>query len=144
MKKLIIGFALLTCSSLFSCQSYTTGLQQSVTRADETAATTALRAIAIAQQTFAVTNGGNYGTFPQLSSGGYLDERFNSEKPTIKDYLMTMEVGSGTAGPYYRCYADPVRPGPQAGRHFYMDSTSNALHVNNTQTASKDDPISGQ
>jgi len=140
MKKLyLLGFALLTCSSL-SCQSYTTGLQQSVARADETAATAALRAVAIAQQTYAVSNGGSYGTFTQLSAGGYLDERFNSEKPTIKDYLLTMEIGSGTEGPYYRCYADPVRS-PQAGRHFYMDSTSTALHANNTQTASKDDPV---
>ena len=135
-KFLCFGLVLLTCA----CQSYTTGLQQSVARADETAATTALHAVAIAQQTYAVSHGGNYGTFTQLFAGSYLDERFNSEKPTIKDYLLTMEVGSGSDGPYYRCNADPVRSGLQ-GRHFYMDSTSTALHANNTQTASKDDPV---
>ena len=43
-----------------SCQSYSERLQQSVTRVDETVATGTLRTIASAQQTFSVSNGGNY------------------------------------------------------------------------------------
>jgi type II secretory pathway pseudopilin PulG len=139
-KLAVLATTLLICFGSFACQSYSTGLQQSVARADETAATAALRAIAVAQQTYAISNDGHYGSFPQLSEGGYLDARFNSEKPAIKDYVLTMEVGSGSTGPYYRSNADPIGTGPQAGRHFYMDSTSNALHVNQSQTASADDP----
>ena len=73
----------LICLASLSCQNYSSGLQQSVTRADETVATGALRTIAVAQQTYSVTNEGNYGTFPQLSAAGYLDERFNADKPAL-------------------------------------------------------------
>ena len=58
---LLVVFAL-----LLSCQTYTTGLQQSVARADETSAIAALKTISTAQQTYAISNGGGYGTFQQL------------------------------------------------------------------------------
>ncbi|HLN96869.1 MAG TPA: hypothetical protein VK208_00145 [Pyrinomonadaceae bacterium] len=136
---LLIAGAVICLASL-SCQSYSTGLQQSVARADETAATAALRTIATAQQTYAVGNDGNYGSFQQLCEAGYLDVRFNSEKPTIKDYVLTMEVGKGAEGPYFRCNADPAGNGPP-GRHFYIDGTANVLHVNAAQPATAADPI---
>jgi hypothetical protein len=137
----VLASIVLICLASSGCQSYSTGVQQSVARADETAATGALRTIAVAQQTYSVSNSGNYGTFQQLAGGGYLDSRFNSDKPALKDYVLTMEVGSAAAGPYYRCNADPTGTGPQAGRHFYLDSSSNALRVNATQPASASDPI---
>ncbi len=124
-----------------SCQSYSTGLQQSLARADETVATAALRAVALAQQTYAVSNNGNYGTFQQLAAGSYLDARFNSEKPALKDYVLTMETGTGAAGPFYQCHAEPTKAGPQAGRHFYLDSTSGTIRVNADQAASASDPV---
>ena len=136
----LLATTLLICLASLSCQNYSSGLQQSLTRADEIVATGALRAIAVAQQTYSVSNEGNYGTFPQLSAGGYLDERFNSDKPALRNYVLTMEVVKGAEGPFYSCNADPAGEGPQ-GRHFYMDSRSNALHVNATQPASASDPV---
>jgi hypothetical protein len=129
---LLIGVAF-----LLSCQSYSTGLQQSVARADETSAIAALKTISTAQQTYAITNGGSYGTFQQLCEGGFLDERFNSSTPEIKDYVLSMEV----SGNSYRLNADPVRPGEQAGRHLYLDSTSPLIRVNPTQPATAKDPL---
>ena len=70
---LIIFFVFL--SSLSSCQSYTSGLQQSVARADETAGLAALHAISLAQRTYSLTNSGEYGTLKQLTDGGFLDVR---------------------------------------------------------------------
>jgi hypothetical protein len=139
-------FAALTLTVLMgaaalSCQSYSTGLQQSLARADEAAATGALHTIALAQQTYAATNSGNYATFQQLAAGGFLDSRFNTDKPALKDYVLTMEAGVGAAGPFYKCHADPTNTGPQAGRHFYLDSSSDVLHVNATQAASASDPV---
>jgi hypothetical protein len=131
------------CLASLSCQNYSSGLQQTVRRADETVATGALRTIAAAQQSYSVTNDGNYGTFQQLSAGGYLDERFNSDKPALKNYVLTMEVVKGAEGPFYSCNADPTGDGPQ-GRHFYMDSRSSALHFNATQPASANDPVAQQ
>ena len=133
-----ITFAFLICVVSLSCQSYSTGLQQSVARADETAATGALRTIATAQQTYSVTNGGSYGSFQQLCAGGYLDSRFNFEKPVLKDYVLTMENGSYSEGPYFHVNAEPTGTG--AGRHFYIDQSS-TLRVNATQPASASDPV---
>ncbi len=129
--------------ALVGCQSYTTGLQKSLAHADETAATGALRTIAVAQRTYSVTNNGDFGTFQQLSEGGYLDARFNAEKPAIKDYVLTMNVrkaGGGAEG-FFSCNADPVRTDAQAGRHFYIDSTSSELHANPSQPATASDPV---
>ena len=139
-KRLLILVALL-CVNLCACQSYSTGLQQSVARADETAATGALRTIATAQQTYSVTNGGGYASFQQLCAGGYLDPRFNSEKPVLKEYVLTMEAGTTSDGPFFHVNAEPTGTGPQAGRHFYIDQTA-VLRVNSTQPASQADPVS--
>ena len=136
----VLATTILICLASLSCQNYSGGLQKSVTRADETVATTALRTIAIAQQTYSVSNSGNYGTFQQLAAGNYLDSRFNSDKPALKDYVLTMEVGSAKQGPYYQCNADPAATLPQ-GSHFYIDSTSSAIHANAAQPASASDPI---
>jgi hypothetical protein len=137
----VITFAFLICLVSLSCQSYSTGLQQSVARADETAATGALRTIATAEQTYSVTNGGGYASFQQLCAGGYLDSRFNFEKPVLKEYVLTMETGTNADGPYFHGNAEPTGTGPQAGRHFYIDQTS-VLRVNPTQPASQADPVS--
>jgi len=134
------ALTILICFVSLSCQSYSTGLQQSVAHADETAATGALRTIATAQQTYAISNGGNYGSFQQLSEGGHLDSRFNTENPVMKDYVLSMEVGQDSEGPFFRCKADPTGNGTRAGRHFYIDQ-SRMLRVNGTQPATASDPI---
>lgn len=139
----LLALTLLLCIASFSCQTYTSGLQQSVTHADETAATAALHAIALAQKTYSVSNDGGYGTFQQLCDGGYLESRFNSDKPAIKDYVLSITVtpkAEGQAEGFYSCNADPVKTGAQAGRHFYIDSTSPELHVNPSAPATASDP----
>jgi hypothetical protein len=134
---LIIVGVLIACSLLLSCQTYTTGLQQGVARADETSAIAAMKTISSAQQAYALSSGGAYGTFQQLCDGGYLDARFNSSTPQIKDYVLSMDV----SGNSYRLNADPERPGDQAGRHLYLDSTSPLIRVNPTQPATASDPL---
>jgi hypothetical protein len=112
-------------------------LQQSVARADEMSAVAALKTIASAQQTYALSNSGSFGTFQQLCEGGYLDERFNSATPEIKDYVLSLDVSGGS----YRLNADPARAGETAGRHLYLDSTSPFVRVNPTQPATAKDPL---
>lgn len=129
---LLIAFAF-----LLSCQTYSTGLQQSVARADEMSAVAALKTISTAQQAYATSNGGSYGTFQQLCEAGYLDERFNSATPEIKDYALSMDVSANS----YRLNADPAPAGEQAGRHLYLDSTSPLIRVNATQPATAKDPL---
>ncbi len=136
----LLATTIMICLASLSCQNYSAGLEKTVARADETTALGALHTVSVAQQTYSISNSGNYGTFPQLCAGGYLDSRFNSDRPPMKDYVLTMEVGSSAQGPLYKISADPAGNGPQ-GRHFYVDSSSTVLHVNPTQPASASDPI---
>ncbi len=139
----LLAVSLIICLASFSCQTYTTGVEQSVARGNETAAITALHTIATAQQTYAISNGGNYGSFEQLSEGDYLDSRFKAQDGGVKDYVLTMTTqpqASGQAASF-SCNADPKNPGPTAGRHFYVDSTSPLIHVNATQPATAADPV---
>jgi len=133
--------SILTLSILFalllSCQSYSTGLQQSVARADETSAIAALKTISTAQETYAVGNNGSFGTFQQLSEAGFLDDRFNSANPEINNYTLSMEVSANS----YRLNADPSGSGETAGRHLYLDSTSPLIRVNPKQPATAKDPL---
>jgi len=139
----IPAMVVLICLALLSCQTYSTGLQQSVARADETTAIAALHAIAVAEQTYSLSNGGNFGTLEQLSNAGYLDVRFNAANGGVKDYSLTINPKTQLAegGASFTCNADPTNSGPQAGRHFYIDSTSQAIHVNPTQPATVSDPV---
>ena len=144
LRSSLLALTILSCIASLSCQTDSTGLQQSVARADETAARAALHAIAVAQQTYSVTNDGEFGTFQQLCEAGYMDSRFNSTQPTVKDYLFTMEVTSkaeGKAERFYSCKADPVSTTAKIGTHFYIDSTSSQLHANPNEPASANDPV---
>ncbi|MEO7970208.1 MAG: hypothetical protein ABI698_02835 [bacterium] len=127
---------LIMVAFLLSCQTYSTGLQQSMSRTGETTAAASLKTVATAQQTHSVSNGGGYGSFQQLFEGSYLDERFNSRTPQIGDYVFTMEASANS----YRINADPVHTGEQAGRHLYLDSSSPLIRVNPTQPATDKDP----
>lgn len=136
----LVVLLFLFCSAELACKSYTSGLQQSVTRVDETAAIAALHTISLAQRTYSVTNGGDYGTFEQLVKGDYLDSRFSGDKPKMKGYVLSMTViprGAGSGEGSYSVNADAEAP--QIGRHFYLDSTSGLIHINASQSASASD-----
>jgi Tfp pilus assembly protein PilE len=139
----ILALIALTAIASLCCQSYTTGLQKTVARADETTVVAALRSIGVAQQTYSISNGGNFGTLDQLRDGGYLDVRFNSANGGFKNYSLTLNANpqSAEAPASFTCNADPTNTGPQAGRHFYVDSTSEAIHVNADKPATATDPL---
>ena len=142
-KHLLLALMVLSLCAAGACQSYTKGLQDTVTKADETAAISAMRTITVAQQAYSTGNNGDYGTFDQLVKGGYLDSRFNSEKPKFRGYVLTLTVsGKGGTEPSYSVNADPEAPAQ--GRHFYFDSASGLIHVNASQTAAATDPALDQ
>jgi hypothetical protein len=143
----VMALVLFACCAAPGCQSYSTGMQQSVTKVDETAAISALHSISVAQRTYSVSNSGSYGTFEQLVQAGLLDERFKADKPKVKGYVLTMSVtskGDGSAEGSYSVNADPEGSGPQAaGRHLYIDSTSGLIHLNASQPATASDQSLG-
>ena len=141
MRRLLLLLVIL--ATLAGCQNYEKALEQSVARADETGAIALLRAIALAERTYSVTNSGEYGTLKQLADGGFLDARYASDKPA-KDYVVTLVVTPkepGTPEGSFACNADPEKPGERVGRHFYLDSSSMYVHYNDTQRATASDKI---
>jgi hypothetical protein len=123
------------------CQTYTQGLQQSVVRADETAAIALIRTISIAERTYSLSNDGEYATLQQLVDAGFLDARYAGEKP-IRSYVITLKVtpkAAGTVEGSYSCNMDPDKTGEFVGRHFYVDSSATGIHVNDSQPATATD-----
>lgn len=140
---LLFSFLLLISLATFGCREYSTGLQQSSGRADETSAIAILRTLAQAQTTYSISNAGQFATFEQLVEGGFLDSRFHHSNPTLYGYTFTLEVSPPTdvTPASYICNADPAPTSPQGGRHFYIDSNSQDIRMNLTQPATSKDQI---
>ena len=132
---LFVGLAVIN-----ACQNYTSGLQQSVVRADETAALALIRTISMAEKTYSLSHEGEYATLQQLVDAGFLDARYAGAKP-LKDYVITLRVTPGGPAGSYSCNVDPDKVGERVGRHFYVESTTDGIHVNDSQPASATDKL---
>jgi hypothetical protein len=107
--------------------------------ADEASAIQSLRTIATAQLQLKATRGA-YGSFDALTQAGLLDLRFAGSAPNLRGYRFAMNVTDSD----FSVTADPQTTDtqPTTGvRHFYLDSTDNAIRVNTMQAASKNDPV---
>src|SRR5436305_9306828 len=129
----LLGIVLL----VYSCSSNAPGnrgtLQKAVDAADETATIQTLRTI-FSAETQAKAIRGSYANFPGLVDGGFLDARFSKATPTMRGYRFSMSASAGE----FSINADPIEPA--SGRHFYIDSNDEAIHVNPTAGASRSDP----
>jgi len=144
MKRILfLGSLLIACVAALNCQPYSTGLQQGSGRADEGAVLAHLRAITRAQTAYSITHPNEYGTFQQLSAGGYLDGRFNTSGPKFYGYVFTINVTPKTASSAgsYRLNADPDPELKGTGRHFYLNSNSSEIRANATRQAGATDEI---
>jgi hypothetical protein len=132
---LIMGILLISCSSGNSPGGL---YPKSVSAADEISAIQNLRAIATAQGQLRALRG-NYGDFDVLVQSGFLDQRFSGNQPNLRGYRFTMKVTESD----FSVTADPHLTESQTTsgvRHFYLESSDNAVHVNPGQSASKGDP----
>ena len=129
---LIVAIVMFGCSGGDS-SNRTGSLQKAVDAADETAAIQTLRTIASAQlQAKAVR--GSYADFNGLVQGGFLDQRFSGAAPMLRGYRFTISAD----GDQFSVNADPDPP--LTGRHLYVDSMDNAIHVNSSAAANRNDP----
>jgi hypothetical protein len=138
-----IASAALICLTLlsFSCSNKTEGpavYSKAVGAADEGSAIQSLRTIATAQtQAKAMRN--SYASFDGLVQLGFLDTRFSGETPNLRGYKFSMTANEDQ----FAVNADPqvTENSPTTGsRHFYFDSADNTIHVNPTQSATRQDP----
>jgi hypothetical protein len=129
---------------LASCSGKSEGLgvyPKAMGAADEGFAIQALRTIASAETQMKVIRG-SFGDFDALTQAGYLDQRFAGRTPNLKGYRFTITANESD----FSVSADPqtTETQPTTGsRHFYLDSSDNAVHANPKQPASKDDPVAG-
>lgn len=123
--------------------------QASVRSTNEAAAITHLGRISTAQVTYFNTkNRAGYGTFDQLSSGGYLGRQFSGDTPLVDGYIykMTLTAKSGNQPPAFAVNADPQKPTGMTAtgsRFFYIGSDVGNATSNSEKPAGPDDPPAG-
>jgi hypothetical protein len=135
MLLIMVGILLVSCSSGNSPGGL---YPKSVSAADEISAIQNLRAIATAQGQLRAGRG-NYGNYDALVQAGFLDQILSADEPYLRGYRFTIKVTESD----FSVNADPHLTESQTtsgGRHFYLESSDNAVHVNTGQPASKGDP----
>lgn len=127
-----------------------TGWRAAVRSANEAAAIKTLRTIAEQQMLYYNAHQrSTFGTFDEMLKEGLLDSRFAGGTPVVEGYVFTMKVipKSTTQQAGYTTNADPQVTegvGATGKNHYYLDSNSNTIHVNDAQPASPTDPPIGQ
>ena len=127
-----------------------TGWRAAVRSANEAAAIKTLRTIAEQQMLYYNSHQrSSFGNFEAMLKENLLDTRFASTTPVVDGYVYTMTVipKSTTQQPGFAVNADPQVSegvGATGKNHFYMDSETNTIHVNESQPATATDPPIGQ
>jgi len=127
-----------------------TGWKAAVRSANEAAAIKTLRSIAEQQMLYYNAHQrSSFGTFEEMLKENLLDTRFSGTTPVVDGYVYQMKVipKSTAQQAGYTINADPQVSegvGATGKNHFYLDSDSNTIHVNETQPAAvADKPIGG-
>src|SRR6266542_2760212 len=114
-----------------------------VRKANEAAAVATLNTIKLAQAKYVIDHRGQYGTFRELFAEGYLDKRFNNEKPLLRGYLFRITLTPKSEGKTatFAVNADPEQwQGITAtGRMFYYTDPENGICFSRTGPASASD-----
>jgi len=127
-----------------------TGWKAAVRSANEAAAVKTLRTVAEQQMLyFNAHQQRSFGTFEDMLKESLLDTRFAGTTPVVDGYVYTMKViaKSTTQQAGWALNADPQVTegvGATGKNHFYLDSDSNTIHVNESQPATVSDPPLGQ
>lgn len=127
-----------------------TGWKAAVRSANEAAAVKTLRTVAEQQMLYYNSHQRtSFGNFDEMLKEGLLDTRFAGTTPVVDGYVYAMRVipKSTTQQPGWALNADPQVSqgvGATGKNHFYLDSDSNTIHVNDSQPATGTDPPIGQ
>ena len=126
-----------------------TGWRAAVRSANEAAAIKTLRTVAEQQMLYYNTHQRTtFGGFDEMLKEGLLDNRFAGTTPVVEGYIFTMRVipRSTAQQAGYALNADPQVTegvGATGKNHYYLDSDSNTIHVNDSQPATASDPSIG-
>jgi prepilin-type N-terminal cleavage/methylation domain-containing protein len=103
--------------------------QGSVRKANEAAAVATLNALRVAEAKYVIDHKGQYGTFRQLFEEGYVDKRFNSDKPHERGYVfvITLTAKSEDTAATFSVNANPEQSqgiGATGKNFYYVDPES--------------------
>jgi prepilin-type N-terminal cleavage/methylation domain-containing protein len=127
-----------------------TGYKAAMRAANEAAAVKTLRSIGEQQMLyFNAHQRTSFGSFDEMRKENLLDTRFSGTTPIVDGYVYNMKViPKSTAQPAgYTINTDPQVAegvGATGKNHYFVDSDSNTIHVNDTQPATATDPPIGQ
>ena len=127
-----------------------TGYKAAMKAANEAAAVKTLRSIAEQQMLYYNAHQrSSFGSFEEMRKENLLDSRFDGTTPVVDGYVYTMKVipKSTTSQAGYTINADPQVAdgvGATGKNHYYVDSDTNTIHVNDQQPATATDPPIGQ
>ena len=117
----------------------------SVRKANEASAVTAINTIKVAEARYVIDHQDHYGTFSQLFSEGYLDKRFNTEKPNFRGYIfvLTLVDKNERAAISYELNANPESAEGigATGKIFYYSEPDAGIFINRDGVADADDEI---
>lgn len=126
-----------------------TGWKAALRSANEAAAIKSMRTVAEQQMLYYNSKQRTtFGTFEELRRENLLDNRYDGATPLVEGYIFTLRVipRSTTQQAGYTLNADPqISEGVSATgkNHFYLDSDSNTIRVNDSAPATASDPSIG-
>ena len=126
-----------------------TGWKAALRSANEAAAIKSMRTVAEQQMLYYNSKQRTtFGTFEELRRENLLDNRYDGTTPVVEGYIFTLRVipRSTTQQAGYTLNADPqISEGVSATgkNHFYLDSDTNTIRVNDSAPATVSDPSIG-
>ncbi|MDQ3473615.1 MAG: prepilin-type N-terminal cleavage/methylation domain-containing protein [Acidobacteriota bacterium] len=126
-----------------------TGWKAALRSANEAAAIKSMRTVAEQQMLYYNSKQRTtFGTFEELRRENLLDNRYDGATPVVEGYIFTLRVvpRSTTTQAGYTLNADPqISEGVSATgkNHFYLDSDTNTIRVNESAPATASDPSIG-
>lgn len=123
----------------------TTTYQSSIRKANEAAAVAAMNTIKLAEAKYVIGHKDNYGTFAQLFAEGYLDKRFNVERPRVRGYVFTITLVDlpERPGALFKLSADPESAAGlgATGKIFYYSEPDTPIFFSKDGPASSEDEV---
>ena len=144
-QKILIGLAIAFVAGLFVLGFFVGaavyGFKAAQRAGNETATKAAEKTIAAIEMEYFNTHKRTFGTFDELIKEQLLSLKF-SGNPVIADgYVLTLKLtGKTDPGSSYTLNGDPIDD-DYSEKHFYLDSTSPAVHANPDNKAGPNDSL---
>jgi type II secretory pathway pseudopilin PulG len=118
------------------------GWRKAMKAGNETATIQNMQTIAAIEAEYFSLHNKTFATFDQLVAEKMVSAKFVGNPSVTDGYVLTLKLNASGMGPgpSYTLRGDPA-DGYSGEKHFYLDSSSPALHVNPDHEAGPNDPL---